>query len=58
VFDLMTAQELLKTVQRALNAFHDKKIWSALQQNGMSMNFGWEESAAAYLKIYSGLKSA
>lgn len=55
VFDVMTPQELLKTVQRAMTAFNDKKVWLALQRNGMGKNFGWEESAAAYLKIYASL---
>ncbi len=55
VFDMLTTQSLLNTVQRAVTAFHDKGVWTALQRNGMGKNFGWEKSAAAYLKIYSAL---
>lgn len=55
VFDVMTPAMLLETVQRAVTAYHDKKVWKALQLNGMSRNFGWEQSAAAYLQVYSSM---
>ncbi|HEY6094147.1 MAG TPA: glycogen synthase GlgA [Gallionellaceae bacterium] len=55
VFAGMTAQALLQAVQRALAAYHDKAVWSALQRNGMAREFGWQNSASAYLKVYTGL---
>ncbi len=52
VFDSMDAHSLLAAAQRAVAAYHDKKIWQALQRNGMRKDFGWEKSAAAYRDIY------
>jgi starch synthase len=46
---------LLATAQRAVAAYHDKKIWRALQRNGMIKDFGWSKSAAAYRDIYERL---
>lgn len=47
---------LLAAAQRAAVAYRDKKIWRALQSNGMSRDFGWDKSAAAYRDIYERLK--
>lgn len=47
--------DLLTAAQRAVAAFHDKKAWHALQRNGMSRDFGWGKSAAAYRDIYQQL---
>jgi starch synthase len=55
VFDSMDAPSLLAAAQRAVSAYHDKKTWQALQRNGMSKDFGWEKSAAAYRDIYARL---
>jgi len=43
---------LLNTAQRAVDTYHDKKTWRALQLNGMNKDFGWKKSAAAYCDIY------
>ncbi|HEU0186806.1 MAG TPA: glycogen synthase GlgA, partial [Gallionellaceae bacterium] len=55
VFAEMSAQALSHAVQRAVAAFRDKATWLAVQRNGMARDFGWQNSASAYLKIYSGL---
>jgi starch synthase len=46
---------LMAAAQRAATAFLDKKVWRSLQTNGMSKDFGWDKSAAAYLEIYQRL---
>jgi starch synthase len=46
---------LLIAAMRAVAAFHDKKTWRALQRNGMSKDFGWDQSAKAYRDIYQRL---
>ncbi len=53
VFDGLTPPALLQAAQRAVTAFHDKKVWKSLQRHGMSRNFGWAQSAKAYLEIYA-----
>ncbi|HUD00327.1 MAG TPA: glycosyltransferase, partial [Candidatus Polarisedimenticolaceae bacterium] len=55
VFHPYEAQELLKTIDRALEVFPDKKSWIALQRRAMSMDFSWDRSARAYSKIYQQL---
>ncbi len=55
VFDKMDVADLLAASRRALTVYHDKKSWRALQQNCMSKDFGWDQSAAAYRDIYSRL---
>jgi starch synthase len=55
VFEAYQAQELLKTIDRALALFPDKKSWTALQRRAMSMDFSWDRSARAYSKIYQEL---
>jgi len=55
VFDRMDAPSLLDAAQRAVATYHDKKIWRKVQMNCMAKDFGWSQSAAAYLRIYSSL---
>ena len=47
---------MLRTVEAALAAFANKKIWTRLQKNGMRANFSWDRSAAEYVKIYRRLR--
>ena len=55
VFEAHEAQELLKTIDRALELFPDKKSWIALQRRAMSMDFSWDRSARAYSRLYQEL---
>jgi starch synthase len=57
VFEEMDATTLLLTVQRAVTAYHNKKLWLALQKNCMQKDFSWKKSALSYLEIYTQLKS-
>ncbi|MCW5618023.1 MAG: glycogen synthase GlgA [Nitrosomonas sp.] len=52
VFHLMTAEQLLATIRRAVELFKDTATWRTLQQNGMAKDFSWRTSAAAYRRIY------
>lgn len=55
VFDDATPESLLGTIRRAITAWHDKALWHKLQRNGMVLDFGWSNAAAAYLAIYTAL---
>jgi len=55
VFESYDAQELWKTIDRALELFPDKKSWIELQRRAMSMNFSWDRSARAYSRLYQQL---
>ena len=43
---------LLEAIQRALVAFHDKKIWKAMMLHAMSQDFSWEKPAQEYVRVY------
>ena len=53
VFRGMTAENLYATIQRAVDLYHDQRLWKALRKNCMAKDLGWEPSAEAYLAVYS-----
>ncbi len=57
LFAPVTADNLLDAAERAVTAYHDKKTWQRLQKNGMTKDFSWHASAAAYREIYQLLLS-
>lgn len=52
VFHEPTSRALKGAILRALDCFTQPKIWQQLQSTGMKQDFGWEHSAAQYLKLY------
>jgi len=44
---------LLAAVDRALNAFKDKKTWQTLMRNGMVQNYSWQQPALEYAEVYA-----
>ena len=55
-FEEYSGERLLDAVRRALATFCDGKSWQALQANGMSKDFSWKTSAAAYVTLYEAAK--
>lgn len=55
LFKDMTADEFMKTIQRAVTAYKNKKVWRRLQKNGMAKDFSWRTSAVSYREIYLSL---
>jgi len=53
VFDKYNAQELIKTIDKALSAFADKKKWQQLVAKAMELDFSWEGSAKKYIELYA-----
>lgn len=45
-------EELFRQVQRAVETYQDRKIWDQLVRTGMSRDWSWQRSAAAYLEVY------
>jgi starch synthase len=58
MFEPMTADGFTLAVERAVAAYHDKKIWRQLQKNGMARDFSWDASAESYVKLYQALVAA
>jgi starch synthase len=52
VFEEATPQALRAALGRALAAFRDAPLWSALQRAGMARDAGWTRAAHEYLELY------
>ncbi|MBI4398767.1 MAG: glycogen synthase GlgA [Candidatus Omnitrophica bacterium] len=52
VYEGSTAQDLLGAIDRAVQVFGDKKLWTALQKNAMKCDFSWKVSAEKYIELY------
>jgi starch synthase len=46
------AQGLMAAVDRALEAFQNKKAWQQLMRNGMARNYSWQPPAREYAAVY------
>ncbi len=44
--------ELVRAVERAVHAFHNKKIWTAMVTKAMQQDFSWHRSAQEYLALF------
>lgn len=55
VFFDFTSEALNATIDRVLLYWKNQKIWRKLQQQAMSQNYFWIESAKKYLQLYSSL---
>lgn len=47
-----TGEELLTTLNAALEVFNDKSSWKKIMMNGMMKDFSWNASAREYVKLY------
>jgi len=46
------AKDLLAEIDRAMEAFQDKKGWTRLMRNGMARDYSWSGPAKEYVKVY------
>lgn len=51
-FQAYESKALLACVKEALDIFRDPEAWRILQTNGMTKDFSWGASAAAYVDLY------
>ncbi len=54
-FDRYEPLDLYTCMVRAWEGFQFKADWRKLQQRGMAKNFGWNQSAAEYIRTYQRL---
>jgi len=47
-----SADALRQAMQRAAEAWRDKRLWQRIQQNGMRRDFSWRHAAAEYSQLY------
>ena len=57
IFDRYSKDELIKTIQKSVAAFKNKRKWSTLVSKAMKCNFSWDASAKKYIKLYEKAKS-
>jgi starch synthase len=54
-FKNLNAHDMLHTVRRALDFYHQNENWSRLIQNAMTQDYSWLQSAKKYNEIYEEL---
>lgn len=47
-----SSHNVLKTLDKALNVYANKKLWRLLVRNAAAESFTWEKSAKRYLELY------
>lgn len=57
VFIEPKAKDFIAAIQRALETYRDREAWQAIQQNCMSQDFSWTNSAYQYYALYKQLLS-
>ncbi len=55
VFKKYEADDMVKTIERAIKVFQDKKRWAKLMKNAMKQDYSWEAAAEKYTKLYAKL---
>jgi starch synthase len=55
-FEQYDGEALLGCIRTALKIYRDPAAWHAVQANGMSKDFSWKASAAAYVTLYEAAK--
>jgi len=56
-FTNFNAHDMLYTIRRALQFYHDKDVWSTIVKNAMTMDNSWAQSAFKYNQLYAELIS-
>ncbi|HSB90907.1 MAG TPA: glycogen/starch synthase [Anaerolineales bacterium] len=56
VFDRPEAEALAQSLDRAFQAYRDKRRWRALQRRGMALDHSWEASARVYVDVYKAAR--
>ena len=54
-FSPIAAAPLADAIDRACDAYADRKLWAAMMRRAMKQPVGWQISARAYAKIYAEL---
>ncbi len=52
-FEKYNSLELLKTIERCIEVYHQKDIWGSLVKGVMKLDFSWNKQADKYKELYS-----
>nr|WP_279663479.1 glycogen synthase GlgA [Ectobacillus ponti] len=54
-FTSFNAHDMLHTIHRAVQVYHDTEAWEALVQRAMKQDYSWRQSALQYKELYEQL---
>ncbi|MFB9947375.1 glycogen synthase GlgA [Rhizobium puerariae] len=54
-FGPVTTGNLRRALRRAVRLYHEPKVWTAMQKQGMKSDVSWEKSAGLYAELYKNL---
>ncbi|OCL26627.1 starch synthase [Orenia metallireducens] len=54
-FKNYNAHDMLYTIRRAINLYHQPELWDKLVRRAMSFDFSWNKSANEYIELYCRL---
>ncbi|RSK28289.1 glycogen synthase GlgA [Bacillus sp. HMF5848] len=54
-FTNFNAHDMLHTIRRAIHFYQQKDAWSTIQQEAMSKDYSWKQSASAYISLYESV---
>jgi starch synthase len=57
VFKKFEPGDMVKSLERAIKVFLDKKRWAKLMKNAMMQDYSWEAAAEKYTKLYARLSA-
>ncbi len=55
LFQNTSGLQFSQTIESAIKIFQQTEIWQKIQQNGMSQDFSWQNSAAKYYSLYNSI---
>jgi starch synthase len=55
VFENYKRDELLGALRRALEAYHQSKLWADLVERDMRQDFSWDTAAKKYMELYESM---
>ncbi len=55
LFEQASPEEMALTLERAIEAYSDKRRWPYLQKRGMRKDFSWKKSAVQYFNLYQSM---
>jgi starch synthase len=55
LFEQASPEEMALTLERAIEAYSDKRRWPYLQKRGMRKDFSWKKSAVRYFNLYQSM---
>jgi starch synthase len=56
-FTSITPEGLRQAIRRTVRYYHDQKLWTQMQKQGMKSDVSWEKSAGLYAALYAQLIS-